>query len=171
MLATRFALALLLSACSPSVEATPINAGPSASAIPTPDPTADVEAIADAYLQMANETNEEACRFIEARRGSPSDLELITMRAEEFADAVRVSTDAVRELAFPPRPQDRVDEFLEIRERIEAALRAVAASGDQASLDAALDDLDQASTGGAVIGRVIRKELGLPAVPSDPCDG
>jgi hypothetical protein len=156
-------VAVLLVACSPNATET---------AVSSPSPSADLDALADAYLEIADQANAAACDFVQARRGAPSDLELIQTRAEGLAEAVRVVIDDLRELDFPPELQQQVDEYVASRERVEVALRAVGAASDSESMTSALEELDEASAGGAAMTNLIRAELGLPdAQTSEACSG
>ena len=158
------ALLVILAACNPS------SASSADADSPTPTQTPDLEALADAYLQIVDASNSVGCGFTEALRDSPSDLDLVQERARQFADATRVAAEALRELTFPIELQEHVDGLIESRARVESDLRAVAASADSEAVNTAIDRLFEASRqeGSATI-NAIRAGLGLPDISDDVC--
>lgn len=159
-------LLILLAACGSS-------AAPSTEAAsPTPSPTPDLAALREAYLDIADASNEVSCEFTRALRESPTDVALIQQRATENADAYGVAADALRELSFPPELQEDVEDLINSRESLESNFRAIAAAPGASAMEAAISRMFQASSerGSGTINR-IREALGLPElVPAEVCD-
>lgn len=159
---------------SPGASASPLSvnmtASPSPSASPTPTVTPSPsptpisrESVGVAFLDILDANNKIVC---EANRAFASnDLEQWKTAARNIADSVRVRTDNVREVEFPPDLADFKQSYIAASATFEQAIRAQSAAStfqDWTAVDNAVIDANLDSSAAA---NLLRGELGLPSTP------
>lgn len=184
-----FALVLLVVGCSgeatasASAQATAPSLAPtstptpSATPTPTPLPTSTPspsptpisrESVGEAFLDILDASNKIVCE--ENSAFDTNDLEQWKTAARNIADGVRVRTDAVRDLEFPPDLEEMKQSYVAVSATFEQVIRAQSAAAtfqEWAALNEAVSEANLASAGAA---NLLRGELGLPSTPGSCAD-
>ena len=144
-------------------------ATPTYTSSPTPMPTVDVELVRMRYLAEVEPWRQAICDANQRYTAAGGDLQATKEAFADLAVAARTWADHLRAIDFPPDAQDNADNLIENTAAFGAALIAFHGSPDWADGNIKLDRAFDINAEGSELANVLRGELGLPDVSSEPC--
>lgn len=135
----------------------------------TPEPTPDLAALGQTYLDAAHAANEVKCVVRPVLTDPNATADELRAAAGQLADAYRIFADALRSTVWPPPIDEDARALIAALAAAESHLRTAHAATSYEDVVANLRAGGDSSAEASEAANLLRGDLGLSSVTGDPC--